>query len=32
MPGLPVVGVSIDFANGPAFGNALILDDISTPS
>ena len=31
MPGLPVVGVSIDFANGPAFGNPLLLDDISTP-
>ena len=31
MPGTPVLGVSIDFANGPAFGNALILGDISTP-
>ena len=31
MPGLPVVGVSIDFANGPAFGNPLILDDPTTP-
>ena len=31
MPGLPVVGVSVDFANGPAFGNPLLLDDISTP-
>ena len=31
MPGLPVVGVLIDFANGPAFGNPLLLDDISTP-
>ena len=31
MPGLPVVGVSIDFANGPAFGNPLLLDDISIP-
>jgi hypothetical protein len=27
----PVLGVSIDFANGPAFGNPLILDDPSTP-
>ena len=24
---MPVLGVSIDFANGPAFGNPLILDD-----
>lgn len=24
---LPVLGVSIDFANGPAFGNPLVLDD-----
>ncbi|MFZ9922492.1 MAG: hypothetical protein ACO3E4_06220 [Candidatus Nanopelagicaceae bacterium] len=31
MPGTPVLGVSIDFANGPAFGNPLILDDPSTP-
>ena len=31
MPGLPVVGVSIDFANGPAFGNPLLLDDPTTP-
>ena len=31
MPGLPVVGVTIDFANGPAFGNPLILGDESTP-
>ena len=31
MPGLPVVGVSIDFANGPAFGNPLVLDDPTTP-
>lgn len=28
---LPTLGVSIDFANGPAFGNPLILDDESTP-
>ncbi len=27
----PVLGVSIDFANGPAFGNPLVLDDPSTP-
>jgi len=27
----PVLGVSIDFANGPAFGLPLILDDPSTP-
>jgi hypothetical protein len=27
----PILGVSIDFANGPAFGNPLILDDPSTP-
>ena len=31
MPGTPILGVSIDFANGPAFGNPLILDDPSTP-
>jgi hypothetical protein len=31
MPSTPVLGVSIDFANGPAFGNPLILDDPSTP-
>lgn len=31
MPGTPTLGVSIDFANGPAFGNPLILGDISTP-
>lgn len=31
MPGTPQLGVSIDFANGPAFGNPLILDDPSTP-
>jgi hypothetical protein len=31
MLGTPVLGVSIDFANGPAFGNPLILDDPSTP-
>ena len=31
MPGTPNLGVSIDFANGPAFGNPLILDDPSTP-
>jgi hypothetical protein len=31
MPGTPVLGVSIDFANGPAFGNPLVLDDPSTP-
>ena len=31
MPGTPLLGVSIDFANGPAFGNPLILDDPSTP-
>ena len=24
---MPVIGVSIDFANGPAFGNPLVLDD-----
>lgn len=24
---MPVLGVSIDFANGPAFGNPLVLDD-----
>jgi hypothetical protein len=28
---LPTLGVSVDFANGPAFGNPLILDDESTP-
>lgn len=28
---LPVLGVSIDFANGPAYGNPLLLNDISTP-
>jgi hypothetical protein len=28
---LPTLGVSVDFANGPAFGNPLILDDASTP-
>ncbi len=27
----PVLGISIDFANGPAFGIPLILDDPSTP-
>jgi hypothetical protein len=31
MPGVPVLGVTIDFANGPAFGNPLLLDDPSTP-
>lgn len=31
MPGTPILGVSVDFANGPAFGNPLILDDVSTP-
>ena len=31
MPGTPTLGVTIDFANGPAFGNPLILDDPSTP-
>ena len=31
MPGTPHLGVSIDFASGPSFGNPLILDDISTP-
>ena len=31
MPGTPHLGVSIDFANGPAFGNPLLLGDISTP-
>jgi hypothetical protein len=31
MPGTPVLGVSIDFANGPAFGNPLVLDDPTTP-
>jgi len=31
MPGTPVLGVTIDFANGPAFGNPLILDDPTTP-
>ena len=28
---MPTLGVAIDFANGPAFGNPLILDDASTP-
>jgi len=28
---MPTLGVSVDFANGPAFGNPLILDDASTP-
>jgi hypothetical protein len=28
---LPTLGVSVDFANGPAFGNPLILGDPSTP-
>lgn len=27
----PILGVSVDFANGPAFGIPLILDDPSTP-
>ena len=27
----PILGISIDFANGPAFGIPLILDDPSTP-
>jgi hypothetical protein len=27
MPGTPHLGVSIDFANGPAFGNPVVLDD-----
>jgi hypothetical protein len=31
MPGTPHLGVSIDFANGPAFGNPLLLDDPTTP-
>lgn len=31
MPGTPHLGVSIDFASGPSFGNPLILGDISTP-
>jgi len=31
MPGTPTLGVSIDFANGPNFGNPLLLDDPSTP-
>jgi len=31
MPGTPTLGVTIDFANGPAFGNPLLLDDPSTP-
>ena len=31
MPSTPILGVSIDFANGPAFGNPLLLDDPSTP-
>jgi len=28
---MPTLGVAVDFANGPAFGNPLILDDVSTP-
>jgi hypothetical protein len=28
---MPTLGVSVDFANGPAFGNPLILGDPSTP-
>ena len=28
---MPTLGVSVDFANGPAFGNPLILGDASTP-
>jgi hypothetical protein len=28
---MPTLGVAIDFANGPAFGNPLILGDASTP-
>jgi hypothetical protein len=28
---MPALGVSVDFANGPAFGNPLILGDASTP-
>lgn len=28
---MPTLGVAVDFANGPAFGNPLILDDASTP-
>jgi hypothetical protein len=31
MPGTPTLGVSIDFANNPGFGNPLLLDDPSTP-
>jgi hypothetical protein len=31
MPGTPHLGVTIDFANGPAFGNPLLLDDPTTP-
>jgi len=31
MPGTPTLGVTIDFANGPAFGNPLLLGDPSTP-
>jgi len=31
MSGTPHLGVSIDFANGPAFGNPLLLDDPTTP-
>ena len=27
----PILGVTVDFASGPAFGNPLILDDPSTP-
>lgn len=30
MTGTPHLGVSIDFANGPSFGNPLILDDPTT--
>ena len=28
---MPTLGVSVDFANGPAFGNPIILGDASTP-
>lgn len=28
---MPTLGVAVDFANGPAFGNPLILGDASTP-
>jgi hypothetical protein len=31
MPGTPTLGVTIDFANNPGFGNPLLLDDPSTP-